>query len=315
MPNIRRLSQASSSGSMAVAVALSIEGGHEAGARRGVRGVRHRTAEVQGHGVGRDLRRGHEAQGAVGVPEHLRTTHRQVPGVRRPRAGRARRRRSCGTRRRGRVRCGRAGAGRRTRRSRRESSSDRVRTCRRRAVGVRAAEQRGGTPCTRHAPTLRGMAGSQFTLAALATTAVPGLLVTGTRTLGSAAAGDYESALLRDADGTEIVIRRPRNQRAEARQSADLVAIRALSAGIRTRLPFGVAEYRGQAPIGSTRAIVTTRPGRDRTRPSRRSSSVPTSPRASAVPSPRSTSCRRASSPTPGCPRSRRSRCSAPQSR
>ncbi|PYY64170.1 macrolide 2'-phosphotransferase [Curtobacterium sp. MCPF17_003] len=103
------------------------------------------------------------------------------------------------------------------------------------------------------------MAGSQFTLAALATTAVPGLLVTGTRTLGSAAAGDYESALLRDADGTEIVIRRPRNQRAEARQSADLVAIRALSAGIRTRLPFGVAEYRGQAPIGSTRAIVTTR--------------------------------------------------------
>lgn len=67
-------------------------------------------------------------------------------------------------------------------------------------MGVRAAEQRGVQPCTRHAPTLRGMAGSQFTLAALATTAVPGLLVTGTRTLGSAAAGDYESALLRDAD-------------------------------------------------------------------------------------------------------------------
>ena len=102
------------------------------------------------------------------------------------------------------------------------------------------------------------MAGSQFTLAALATTAVPGLVVTGTRTLGSAASGDYESAVLRDADGPEIAIRRPRNQRAEARQSADLVAIRALSAGIRTRLPFGVAEYRGQAPIGSTRAIVTT---------------------------------------------------------
>ena len=102
------------------------------------------------------------------------------------------------------------------------------------------------------------MAGSQFTLAALATTAVSGLLVTGTRTLGSAASGDYESAVLRDADGVETAIRRPRNQRAEARQSADLVAIRALSAGIRTRLPFAVAEYRGQAPIGSTRAIVTT---------------------------------------------------------
>ncbi|QKS12181.1 phosphotransferase [Curtobacterium sp. Csp1] len=102
------------------------------------------------------------------------------------------------------------------------------------------------------------MAGSQFTLAALATTAVSGLLVTGTRPLGSAASGDFESAVLREADGTLSAIRRPRNQRAEARQSADLVAIRALSAGIRTRLPFAVAEYRGQAPIGSTRAIVTS---------------------------------------------------------
>lgn len=102
------------------------------------------------------------------------------------------------------------------------------------------------------------MAGSQFTLAALATTAVPGLLVSGTRTLGSASAGDYESAVLRVTEGPELAIRRPRNQRAEARQSADLLAIRALSAGIRSRLPFGVAEYRGQAPIGSTRAILTT---------------------------------------------------------
>ena len=101
------------------------------------------------------------------------------------------------------------------------------------------------------------MAGSQFTLAALATTAVPGLVVTGTRTLGSVAAGDYESALIRHADGVRSAIRRPRNQRAEARQSADLLAIRALSAGIRSRLPFAVPEYRGQAPIGSTRAIVT----------------------------------------------------------
>jgi len=102
------------------------------------------------------------------------------------------------------------------------------------------------------------MAGSHFTLAALATTAVPDLVVTGTRTLGSAASGDYESAVLRTDDDMHLTIRRPRNQRAEARQSADLVAIRALSTGIRARLPFIVPEYRGQAPIGSTRAIVTT---------------------------------------------------------
>ncbi|WP_066515196.1 phosphotransferase [Curtobacterium ammoniigenes] len=102
------------------------------------------------------------------------------------------------------------------------------------------------------------MAGSQFTLAALATTAVPELVVTGAGVLGSVRDGDYESALLQHADGALSVIRRPRSQRAEARQSADLVAIRALSAGIRTRLPFAVPEYIGQAPIGSTRAIVTT---------------------------------------------------------
>jgi macrolide phosphotransferase len=102
------------------------------------------------------------------------------------------------------------------------------------------------------------MAGSQFTLAALATTAVPGLAVTGTRTLGSTASGDYESALIRDSDDRRSVIRRPRSQRAEGRQSADLVAIRALSTGIRSRLPFAVPEYLGQAPIGSTRAILTT---------------------------------------------------------
>jgi aminoglycoside phosphotransferase (APT) family kinase protein len=102
------------------------------------------------------------------------------------------------------------------------------------------------------------MAGSQFTLAALATTAVPGLIVSGTQTLGSVADGDYESALLRHGDGARSVIRRPRSQRAEARQSADLVALRALSTGIRSRLPFSVPEYLGQAPIGSTRAILTS---------------------------------------------------------
>jgi macrolide phosphotransferase len=102
------------------------------------------------------------------------------------------------------------------------------------------------------------MARSHFTLAALATTAVPDLVVTGARLLGSPAGGDYDSAVVRVAGGEQLTIRRPRNPRAEGRQSADLVAIRALSAGIRTRLPFAVPEYRGQAPIGQTRAIVTT---------------------------------------------------------
>jgi aminoglycoside phosphotransferase (APT) family kinase protein len=48
----------------------------------------------------------------------------------------------------------------------------------------------------------------------------------------------------------------PRNERAEAEQSADLVALRALSAGVRTRLHFAVSAFAGQTPINGTRAIV-----------------------------------------------------------
>jgi aminoglycoside phosphotransferase (APT) family kinase protein len=48
----------------------------------------------------------------------------------------------------------------------------------------------------------------------------------------------------------------PRNERAESEQSADLVALRALSAGVRTRLHFAVSAFAGQTPINGTRAIV-----------------------------------------------------------
>ena len=48
----------------------------------------------------------------------------------------------------------------------------------------------------------------------------------------------------------------PRTPQAESVQSADLVALRALSAGVRTRLPFAVSAFAGQAPIDGTRAIV-----------------------------------------------------------
>jgi hypothetical protein len=53
------------------------------------------------------------------------------------------------------------------------------------------------------------------------------------------------------------VIRAPRSQIAETEQSADLVAIRAMTPGIRSRLPFRVPGFVGQAPIDGTRAIVT----------------------------------------------------------
>jgi macrolide phosphotransferase len=100
------------------------------------------------------------------------------------------------------------------------------------------------------------MARSHLTLAALATSAVAGLDLAATTSFGADGDNDFESALLTGRDGNHWIIRVPRNERAEAEQSADLVALRALSAGIRSRLPFAVSVYVGQAPVDNTRAVV-----------------------------------------------------------
>lgn len=101
-----------------------------------------------------------------------------------------------------------------------------------------------------------GMARSHLTLAALATAAVPELDLAGSLAMGGGSSGDYEAALVSGRDGSHWMIRIPTNERAEAEQSADLVALRALSPGIRNRLPFGVPAFAGQAPTGGTRAVV-----------------------------------------------------------
>src|SRR5690606_35563685 len=75
--------------------------------------------------------------------------------------------------------------------------------------------------------------------------------------IGSGAHGDFESALLTSVDGQYYMIRDPTSERAEAEQSADLVALRALSAGVRTRLPFTMSSFVGQTPVGGTRAVVS----------------------------------------------------------
>ncbi|MEO8908527.1 MAG: phosphotransferase [Microbacteriaceae bacterium] len=100
------------------------------------------------------------------------------------------------------------------------------------------------------------MARSHLTLAALATSAVAGLDVAGTRSYSYGGHGDFDAALLNGRDGRELIIRVPTSQAAETEQSADLVALRALTAGIRGRLPFDVPTFVGQAPVGGTRAVV-----------------------------------------------------------
>jgi macrolide phosphotransferase len=99
------------------------------------------------------------------------------------------------------------------------------------------------------------MARSHLTLAALATSAVPGLDLVEASTFG-APGGDFDSALLTARDGRHFVARLPRNERAEAEQSADLVALRALSAGVRTRLHFAVSSFAGQTAYSGTRLVI-----------------------------------------------------------
>jgi aminoglycoside phosphotransferase (APT) family kinase protein len=110
------------------------------------------------------------------------------------------------------------------------------------------------------------MARPPLTLAALATAAVPGLEVRAAGPHTRRSHGGYDAVALETVDGRRLVIRAPRSQLAETEQSADLVAIRAMTPGIRSRLPFRVPAFVGQAPIDGTRAIVTEfLPGATRT--------------------------------------------------
>jgi aminoglycoside phosphotransferase (APT) family kinase protein len=90
---------------------------------------------------------------------------------------------------------------------------------------------------------------------------VPGLDVVAAASFGTGAHNDYDSAVLTDRGGHHWIARLPRNERAEAEQSADLTALRALSAGVRTRLPFAVSNFAGETTVGvkgakATRAMV-----------------------------------------------------------
>ena len=100
------------------------------------------------------------------------------------------------------------------------------------------------------------MARSHLTLAALATSAVPGLDAAAATNFGSGQLNGFDSAIVTGSDGRHWIIRVPLNASAQAEQSADLIALRALSAGVRTRLPFGVSTFAGQVAIDGTHAIV-----------------------------------------------------------
>ncbi|UOQ60630.1 phosphotransferase [Leucobacter rhizosphaerae] len=99
------------------------------------------------------------------------------------------------------------------------------------------------------------MASIPFTLAALATSAVPGLVVLGAR--GHEEDESFASAIV--TDGTdELLVRVPRSQAAEVQQSAELLGLAALTEGSRAALPFAIPESLGMTRAGDSRAVVTT---------------------------------------------------------
>ncbi len=105
-------------------------------------------------------------------------------------------------------------------------------------------------------PSLVGMSRHRFTLAALATLAVPGLDVAVTRTFTGGGEGQHDAALLTDAAGDHLVVRAPVDRTSAARLTAEVGVLDVLTAGVRARLPFAVPSNRGVLP--APQAVVTT---------------------------------------------------------
>lgn len=100
------------------------------------------------------------------------------------------------------------------------------------------------------------MASLPFTLAALATSAVPGLSAVAVRA-HSSPGDEYASAIL-TTETDEVLISVPRNTQAETTQSASILGLTALSDGARSELPFEVPRVLGLTRAGETRAVAMT---------------------------------------------------------
>ena len=98
------------------------------------------------------------------------------------------------------------------------------------------------------------MARSAFTLAALASAAVPALEVARAHPISDP---DYDAAVLGGSDGREWLVRVPRNRAADSRLRAELAALQALTHGARARLPFAIATLAGGQKLEHTFAAVT----------------------------------------------------------
>ena len=113
------------------------------------------------------------------------------------------------------------------------------------------------------------MARHHFTLAALATSAVPGLELAAAQPFSGGGTGAFDAALLTSATGDHLVVRVPLGPTAARTAAAEARALAALTPGTRHRLPFEAPALRGMLPgaNGLPAAFVTTYVPGQRVRP------------------------------------------------
>ena len=101
------------------------------------------------------------------------------------------------------------------------------------------------------------MGSTPLTLAALATSAVADLVVTGARTHTRAGEQSFVAAVL-STDLGEVIVRVPNTSQAETVQAGEVLGQSALTDGARAVLPFDVPRTLGQTRAGNTRAVVSS---------------------------------------------------------
>jgi aminoglycoside phosphotransferase (APT) family kinase protein len=79
----------------------------------------------------------------------------------------------------------------------------------------------------------------------------------GARSLTADGDGRFDSAVATLADGRELAIRVAEDDETSRELAAEALALRALTAGTRAMLPFGVPEYVGETRLAEGRALVT----------------------------------------------------------
>lgn len=101
------------------------------------------------------------------------------------------------------------------------------------------------------------MTRSPFTLAASVTGALPGAMIIAAGPLTQGMSGRFDSAVALLEDGTKVAVRAPADADAARELAAETLALRALTAGARSRLGFAVPEVLGEAGLGNARALIT----------------------------------------------------------